>query len=76
MNCPICKHKTQVIDSRLNGNRVKRTRECLDCLTRFNTFEGLDFNSLPEYLKGSATRNGLQTLLRKTTSKTSGENTF
>ena len=51
MNCPICNSKTVVIDSRNHKKGWKRRRECTECMTRFNTFEGLDVRSLPEYLR-------------------------
>ena len=51
MNCPICNHKTIVIDSRLQINKIKRRRECTECMTRFNTYEELDYNSLPAYVR-------------------------
>lgn len=56
MNCPICGERTKVIDSRFIKNRVTRTRECPECMTRFRTFEGMDFNSIPEYLKDKVSR--------------------
>mgnify|MGYP001305459717 FL=1 len=46
MKCPICESKTRVIDVR--GNR--RRRECLNCLSRFNTKETLLIDSLDPYV--------------------------
>ena len=38
--CPHCKSdKTQVRDSRREDARVKRHRDCLNCASRFSTFE-------------------------------------
>ena len=51
MNCPICNSKTKVINSRLIKNRIRRRRECTDCFTRFNTYEELEYNSLPAYVR-------------------------
>jgi transcriptional repressor NrdR len=52
MKCPLCgSTELKVIDSRVKANGIKRRRECQDCLTRFNTFERVIYNSLPEYLK-------------------------
>jgi transcriptional repressor NrdR len=51
MKCPVCGKKAKVIDVREVGNRIKRRRECTSCLTRFNTFEGLDYTSIPEWIR-------------------------
>lgn len=45
MKCPIChSEELRVIDSRnaLESNAVKRRRECLGCMRRFNTFETIE----------------------------------
>ena len=40
MECPECKHKTIVIDSRERGtSEVYRRRECLKCRVRISTRE-------------------------------------
>ena len=42
MKCPFCgSEETKVIDSRtyLDGNSIKRRRECEDCQKRFTTYE-------------------------------------
>lgn len=49
MRCPICGGRTRVLDVREKRKMVKRRRECLDCLTRFNTEEKLIFDSLDRY---------------------------
>lgn len=49
MNCPVCKGKTRVLETRLHLNG-RRKRECLECLTWFYTYEKIDFNSLPDYI--------------------------
>lgn len=46
MKCPICGGKTKVIDSRKN----QRRRECINCLTRFNTTEKIIMSSLDKHL--------------------------
>ena len=51
MKCPVCQAKTHVTNTQQKGNRQVRYRECLDCLTLFKTFEGYDFNSLPDYIQ-------------------------
>lgn len=45
MRCPYCKaENTDVIDSReaLNGDSIRRRRECKSCSRRFTTYERLD----------------------------------
>lgn len=40
MNCPKCKGKTKVIDSRpTDRNTINRRHECTDCKNRFTTVE-------------------------------------
>lgn len=42
MKCPFCGHQdSKVIDSRSSdgGNVIRRRRECLECKSRFTTFE-------------------------------------
>ncbi len=58
MYCPFCQHPdTKVIDSRLNleGNQVRRRRECPECNERFNTFETAEL-TLPQIIKRDGTR--------------------
>ena len=45
MKCPFCKSSnTEVIDSRevLNGNSIRRRRQCESCSRRFTTYEKVD----------------------------------
>jgi len=45
MRCPFCNSdNTKVIDSRdfINGNSIKRRRECLNCKKRFTTYEKVE----------------------------------
>ncbi|MDP0488597.1 MAG: transcriptional regulator NrdR [Fusobacterium sp. JB021] len=45
MRCPFCNSEnTKVIDSRdfINGNSIKRRRECLSCKKRFTTYEKVE----------------------------------
>ena len=45
MRCPACGHvDSKVVDSRQSddGVTIRRRRECLDCRTRFTTFERLE----------------------------------
>lgn len=51
MRCPICHVKMKVIDSRDHGKYKHRRRECPECLTRFNTKETINFNSMDEYVR-------------------------
>ncbi|WP_409978438.1 NrdR family transcriptional regulator [Anoxybacteroides rupiense] len=51
MNCPICGSKTKTLDVRHHSLRTRRRRECVECLTRFTTYEVADLESLPPYLR-------------------------
>lgn len=45
MNCPFCNSSdTRVVDSRdfINGNAIKRRRECIVCKKRFTTYEKVE----------------------------------
>ncbi|MDT8436056.1 MAG: transcriptional regulator NrdR [Gemmatimonadota bacterium] len=45
MRCPRCDHvEDRVVDSRLSrgGRSIRRRRECLDCRTRFTTYEHIE----------------------------------
>lgn len=48
--CPKCGGNTQVKDSRLTHNRIRRRRVCYDCHYRYTTYEGFvsDFNFNPD----------------------------
>ncbi|MCL2259775.1 MAG: transcriptional regulator NrdR [Fibromonadales bacterium] len=47
MNCPRCKaDNDKVIDTRANGDSVRRRRECLECSKRFTTYEYVERVSL------------------------------
>ena len=40
MNCPKCKGKTKVTDSRpISHGRIRRRRECKACQSKFTTYE-------------------------------------
>lgn len=55
MKCPICEsNDLKVVDSRIKANGIQRRRECQHCLTRFNTYERILINSIPDYLKRRA----------------------
>jgi transcriptional regulator NrdR family protein len=51
MKCPICGSDTKVINSRPNQAVVTRQRECLECLTRFNTREVAEIQALDPFLQ-------------------------
>jgi transcriptional repressor NrdR len=60
MNCPFChKPDSKVIDSRLSveGELIRRRRECLVCARRFTTYERID-NILPMVIKKDGRREG------------------
>lgn len=49
MKCPFCNSSdTKVVDSRefINGNSIKRRRECLVCKKRFTTYEKIEERAL------------------------------
>ena len=46
MPCPYCGEDSQVIDSRETSNSVRRRRECLDCGSRFTTYERIEAPAL------------------------------
>ena len=49
MRCPFCNSSdTKVVDSRefVNGNSIKRRRECLECKKRFTTYEKIEERAL------------------------------
>ena len=53
MQCPFClADDTKVIDSRIvvEGNQVRRRRECIQCQDRFTTYETIEV-TLPRLLK-------------------------
>ena len=40
MRCPFCSHEdSKVVDSRNAGDGIRRRRQCLDCGSRFTTYE-------------------------------------
>ena len=42
MNCPKCRNKSKVYNSRASGQTTRRFRECLKCKHRYNTVEILE----------------------------------
>ena len=58
MHCPFCSAEdTKVIDSRLvvQGNQVRRRRECLSCSERFTTYEVAEL-MMPKLIKQNGDR--------------------
>ncbi|MEZ4754017.1 MAG: transcriptional regulator NrdR [Bdellovibrionota bacterium] len=56
MHCPKCSSdKLSVIDSRGDGNSIRRRRECQECAFRFTTFERVEL-SLPLVIKKDGRR--------------------
>ncbi|WP_230203603.1 NrdR family transcriptional regulator [Bacillus massiliigorillae] len=51
MKCPICGGKTRVIKKKPGKNGSNRARECVECLTRFTSYETLVITSLDPYLQ-------------------------
>ncbi len=44
MRCPRCSYEdSSVIDSRSDGNTIRRRRECLSCKNRFTTYERIEY---------------------------------
>ena len=43
---------TRVINTRPKENTIRRRRECTECLTRFSSYEKMDIDSIPEYVRG------------------------
>lgn len=47
MQCPKCKHDdSRVVESRDAGSATRRRRECLNCGTRFTTYERIEHPNL------------------------------
>lgn len=43
MQCPICQSDSKVIDTRaVEGNSIRRRRECMQCGKRFTTYEKIE----------------------------------
>ncbi len=58
MRCPFCFFEdTKVVDSRLqsSGDQIRRRRECLECNTRFTTYESAHL-ILPRVVKNDGRR--------------------
>jgi transcriptional repressor NrdR len=58
MWCPICNHdETRVVDSRLtrDGMQIRRRRECMNCTSRFNTYEAPEIKA-PRIIKNDGAR--------------------
>ncbi len=56
MRCPKCdSDKLSVIDSRGDGNAIRRRRQCQGCDFRFNTYERVEY-SLPLVIKKDGRR--------------------
>ncbi len=62
MRCPFCFFEdTRVVDSRLqsSGDQIRRRRECLECSTRFTTYESAHL-ILPRVVKNDGRRESFQ----------------
>lgn len=55
MKCPFCNFDdTKVIDSRPADNKIRRRRECINCLKRFTTYETVEKPMLMVQKKGGS----------------------
>jgi transcriptional repressor NrdR len=55
VHCPFCHaDDTQVIDTRVSGEQVRRRRECKQCKARFTTYESVE-RQMPRVLKRDGT---------------------
>lgn len=60
MKCPKCNSdKSSVIDSRADGDSIRRRRECQDCQYRFTTFERVEL-ALPAVIKKDGRRENFE----------------
>ena len=60
MKCPKCNSdKSSVIDSRADGDSIRRRRECQDCEFRFTTFERVEL-ALPAVIKKDGRRENFE----------------
>lgn len=55
--CPHCGGKSAVLDTRLNGNDVRRRRRCKDCEKNFSTIE-LDFDEFTKIRRAASPKVG------------------
>ena len=46
MRCPHCAADSRVVDSRVVEDGIRRRRECLDCASRFTTYERVELASV------------------------------
>lgn len=51
MKCPLCNGKLKIIESRQCGERKRRIRECLDCLSRYPTYEMINVYEWDPYIR-------------------------
>lgn len=52
VKCPICGSDSTIKHTKEHNQGRKRRRECLECFTRFNTYEFIELESVPRYLRG------------------------
>lgn len=50
MKCPVCDGRLEVTDTRSTDAVVTRKRECIECLTQFNTTEKINYQQLSRYV--------------------------
>ena len=63
MTCPVCGGKAHVLESRSDGETVRRRRECLECGHRFITQE-MDTDQMDRRLKEfSKIRGNIQNII-------------
>lgn len=51
MKCPLCNGKLKNIETRHLDNRKRRIRECLDCLSRYPTYEMINVYECEPYIR-------------------------
>ena len=62
MNCPKCKAKSKVYNSRPDGQTTRRFRECLSCKHRYNTVEILEVVAAPKKPAPAKAKSGKRVL--------------
>jgi transcriptional regulator NrdR family protein len=60
MKCLVCGGKLRVADVRTRkSNRVWRWRECVDCFTKYTTYETIDISKIDPYIKEKLQKEGV-----------------
>ncbi|MED4399825.1 hypothetical protein [Metabacillus fastidiosus] len=51
MKCPLCSGKLFVTDSKTVKDRIRRVRECKECLSRFPNYEIINLYECDPYIR-------------------------